>query len=51
MEGTLWLAPFVVYVAVRTMNVDRQWKTIAEMALIGYVFICLVALIVRASGV
>lgn len=50
MVGTLWLAPLVAYVAVRTMSLGRQWRTIAEMALIGSVFACLVALIVGAAG-
>jgi hypothetical protein len=50
MDGTLLLAPFVAYVAIRTMNVDRQWKAFAELALIGCVFVCFVALVVGAAG-
>ncbi len=49
MEGTLWLAPFLLVVLVRRLDIDPQWKTIADMALIGYVFVCLVALLARTS--
>lgn len=50
MHGTLWLAPFLLVVLVRRLDIDPQWKTIADMALIGYVFVILVALIVRAGA-
>ena len=50
MEGVLWLAPFLLVVLVRRLDVDPEWKTIADMALVGYVLVCLVALIVRAQA-
>jgi hypothetical protein len=49
MQGILWLAPFVLVVLIRRLDIDQEWKTMADMALIGYVLICLVALIVRAE--
>lgn len=50
MEGILWLAPFLLVVLVRRLDIDPEWKTMADMALIGYVLVCLVALIVRAGA-
>jgi hypothetical protein len=50
MEGVLWLAPFLLVVWVRRLDIDREWKIMADMALIGYVLVCLVAVIVRAEG-
>jgi hypothetical protein len=48
-EGTLWLEPFVAYVTVRAMTVDRQWRALAEIALVGCVFGCIVALTADAA--
>lgn len=50
MEGTLWLAPFLLVVLVRRLDIEPEWKTIADMTLIGYVFVCLIALIAGARG-
>lgn len=50
MSGALYLLPFVAYVWVKRSGLDRDWKWIAEMALAGYVAICLVALIVGAGA-
>jgi hypothetical protein len=48
-EGTLWLAPFVLVVLVRRLDIDPEWKLMADMALAGYVLVCLVALVARAT--
>ena len=49
-QGVVWLAPCVLAVHVRRLDIDPEWKLMADMALIGYVLVCLVALIVRAEG-
>jgi hypothetical protein len=50
MEGILWLAPFLLVVLVRRLDIDPDWKVMADMALVGYVLVCLVWLLVRAEG-
>ena len=49
MQGIVWLAPLVLVVFIRRLDIDPEWKTMADMALIGYVLIWLVVLVLRAE--
>jgi hypothetical protein len=49
MKRTLRLAPLAAGVAVRTMKLDRRERT-AEMALIGCVLVCSVALVAGGAA-